>query len=483
MREILSKKHNIQFLIMTLFLEHDELTLAEIEEYLGVSAPTLKTYLQELEQETNFFQLQRRKNLVCLVKTHRTNYSAICHFFYQESVQLKFIETVFLHPFVKTEEILKKMHISKSTLNRIQNHLQEPLKRHNISISDSPFHFEGNFQSVCAFIVFYMYEKYDFLHEFINQQENEHLDRLVEPFCKLPQIEGMQDEMRLKVWIWSIIKLCRHYPEYIYGEKNNEYQFSGFIMSDKQFEAIFSIKFHGFCYSTVSKVYAYLERHQLTEVDTRKKQAVRDFVDGLYDHFGENTRFENSHTIEKIFLLYSGRNYILNNEKERFVVEFFQRNSCFSQETAKVIELGLKKLKNEIQNHYLYFELLYILLTHEKRLTHLLINRQEEKKVAVLYTYDKEHSHLVASRLGEIFEHYLEFIVIEELDPPSLEEVLKEYDFCITNLSTINQEQVIVTDIFPNDGDIEYLDRVFRKSINQPFVEELKRDVKRAIKG
>lgn len=475
MKEILSKKHRAQFSIMTLFLERECLSLKEMEEFLGISDVTLLSYIQELEEITGFYQLQRKKNLFFLVKTHRTNYSTICNYFYQESLQLKFIETVFLHPFIKTEEIIKKMNISKSTLNRMKKNLQSPLNEHGLTISDSPFHFEGDFHSVCAFIVCYMYEKYDFLNDFIKIEENCLLDHLAEPFLKLPHIEGIQDEQRLKVWIWSIIKLSKHYPEYFHENKNKEYKFSGFFISEPQFEAVFSMKFHGYCYSTLSKLYAYLENHQLSDDDTRKKQAVSEFVSTIYTYFGEKVKFENNQAIDTVFFLQRGRNYILNNEKERFVIEFFQRNGCFSQEASHVIEKGLKNLKNKINNRYLYFEILYILLTHEQRLINIFINRQEKKKVAVLYTYDKEHSHMVARRLGEIFAHYLEFIVVEVIDLFSIENVLKRYDFCITNLSTIHHANCIVTDIFPNDGDIEYLDQLFRKSLRQPFIEELKK--------
>lgn len=474
MIEILSKKHQIQLSIMILLLERDYITLGEMEDIVGVSTPTLLTYLQNLEEETDFFEIQRNKNYIFPIKTHRINYSTIYHFFYRKSLNLQFIEIVFLNPFISKEELQNKMKISKSTLDRIKKHLERPLKSYNVAISDSPYHFEGDFHSVCAFIVSYMYEKYCFTQQFINQQENTILDRLIEPFFELQQIEGFQDIERLKTWIWGMIKLTRHYPNRLHGQVKGNHQFHGFVISEKQFESVFSVKFYGYCYHTLSQLYAFLSIDQSIKDKTEKKQAITDFVNSIYNYFSVDSIFESDALVESILQLHRGKNYILNNEKERFVIEFFLRNGCFSQRDSKFIELSLRKLNDRINDPYLYFEILYILLTHEKKLLHLFVNQQEKKSVAVLYTYDKEHSYLVAERLSEIFSHYLKFEVIEELTGSALEESCEDFDFCITNLPIIQHSNCIVTDIFPNDGDIEYLDLLFRKSIIQPFIEELK---------
>ncbi|MGM0214881.1 helix-turn-helix domain-containing protein [Enterococcus sp. AZ109] len=473
MKELLSAKHQIQLTIMEAFIKRNEVTIEELEAMTGASKQTILTYIDEIEQSTDFFEIQRGLKTYFLKRNNRTTYSAIYRYFYQESVQLRLMEFIFLNPYTQTKDIVKNLSISRSQFNQLRQNLKHICQLYNFSLSDSPFHLQGDYHAICSFYIAYMLEKYDRLDEFISAKENKLLDQLVLSFTNLPLVGGIQDNQRLKVWLWVLIKLSKHFPQSlsldVYKGDSNL-----FVFSHQQFEEAFEVKFSGFINTVLTELGSFLEEAVNSPELLEKKTAALTFAKNLFAVLGSKESFSNSRVLDATLSLYKTRNYILNNKKLRFVQSFFEQNSCFSEPIAQGIQKELLHFRQAIKNDGLFFELVYCLIVNETALTELVKKNQIKKKVGILYTYDKEHSELFSHQLNNSFTNNLTFEVIDydQFCDSSLE--LTGFDFIITSLTTIKQDNCVVTDVFPTVSDIRYLNQLVNASIQRDFEKGLK---------
>ena len=167
----------------------------------------------------------------------------------------------------------------------------------------------------------------------------------------------------------------------------------------------------------------------------------------------------------------------MNKKKQRFVLNFFEQNSCFSQEISETLSQEIKKLRSILKEDALFFELMYTLLINEIALTRLIKEHQEKKRVGILYTYDKQHSKLFAYQLNNSFTNNLAFEVIDYEDfcnNQYSEAELADYDFIMTSLTTLTLDNCIVTDIYPTITDIKYLNELADSAIRKKFENGLK---------
>ncbi|MBO1305370.1 helix-turn-helix domain-containing protein [Enterococcus sp. 669A] len=473
MRQLLSAKHNIQLSIMEAFLAKNEIAIEELEALTGASKQTIRTYIDEIEQSTDFFVIQRGMGTYFLKRNNRTTYSTIYRYFYQESIHLRLIEYIFLNPFSQTKDIVEHFGISRSQFNQLRHNLKHICKLYDFSLSDSPFKLQGDYHTICAFYIPYMLEKYDRTDEFISTEENKVLDQLLLSFTNLPHRGGIQDHQRLKVWLWVTIKLSKHFPEYLnhgFSEADNDH----FVLSHQQFEEAFSVKFPGFINSALSELYYYMEQDVASPELINKKKAALTFAQNLFDLLGGRVPFTNSRVLDTTLSLYKNRNYILNNQKQRFVQNFFEQNSCFPETVAQALQQEFLRYRAALDNDSLFFELLYSLIVNETTLTQLVMDNQLKKKVGVLYAYDKDHSELFSYQLNNSFTNNLAFEVIDYDLFCDAKASLEGFDFIITSLTTIKRDNCVVTDIFPTVADIRYLNELVNHSIQQDFEQGLK---------
>lgn len=473
MRQLLSVKHAIQLTIMEAFLEKNEIRIEELEAMTGASKQTIRTYIDEIEQSTDFFVIQKGLGTYFLKRNNRTTYSTIYRYFYQQSIHLRLMEYIFLNPFSQTKDIVQHFEISRSQFNQLRHNLKDVCQLYDFSLSDSPFKLQGDYHTICAFYIPYMLEKYDRTDEFISTKENKVLDQLLLSFTNLPQRGGIQDQHRLKVWLWVTIKLSRHFPEYLnhgFSEADNDH----FVLSHQQFEEAFSVKFPGFINSALSELYYYMEQDVASPELVNKKKAALTFAQNLFDLLGGNVPFANSRLLDITLSLHKNRNYILNNQKQRFVQNFFEQNSCFSKKVSQALQQEIVRYRRALANDSLFFELLYSLIVNETKLTQLVKENQLKKKIGVLYAYDRDHSELFSYQLNNSFTNNLAFEVIDYDLFCDSKVGFEAYDFIITSLTTIKQDNCVVTDIFPTVSDIRYLSDLVNHSIQQDFENGLK---------
>ncbi|EPH95602.1 M protein trans-acting positive regulator [Enterococcus faecalis 13-SD-W-01] len=475
MKVFLSTKHQVQLEIMEIFLEQQQSSLEELEETTGASKQTVLRYIEELEQMTDFFQIQKKKSELYLLKNNRINYSAIYHYFYQHSLQFKLLELVLLQPFLSTTDILDQLDISKSQFRRIKKQLSECLEYYGVTLTDSPFHFTGEFSKLCNFFVTFITEKYFSLKEFINEEEAPLIEQIVQGFSNLPHLSGFQDYQRLKVWIWVVIKMSSHFPRLVTTTEFLDFDNYQIVINNQKFEHVFKIPYTGFVHSTLSKLHYMLKKPILSPEMNLKKDALNHLYKRLYELFGNQTFKEVPMVFDTSLSLYQGRSHILNHAKKRFVFEFFKQNGSFSSLISQQLKKELTVFRGVLRDDDLFFDLLYLMLTHDPVLTNLIIKNQQKKTVGILYTFDEEHSNMLAKRFEHIFEDYLTFEVIDFHTSESVEEKLDNYDFCLTNFPTLNKKNCIVSDIFPTDKDIQYLNHLFQQSILKELLEDLKK--------
>jgi hypothetical protein len=473
MKVFLSTKHQIQLEIMEIFLEQQQASLEELETATSTSKQTILRYIEEIEQMTDFFQIQKKKNELYLLKNNHIDYSTIYHYFYQHSLQFKLLEHILLHPFLSTTDILEQLAISKSQFRRIKKQLSECLEDYGVTLTDSPFHFTGEFSKLCNFFVTFITEKYFSVDEFIKKEEEALIEQIVQGFAALPHLSGFQDYQRLKIWIWVVIKMSSHFPRLVTTTELLDFDNYQIVINNQEFEKIFKIPYTGFVHSRLSKLHHMLKNPKLTPEMQLKKNALDHLYKRLYELFGSQMLKEIPLVFAASLSLYHGRSYILNHAKKRFVFGFFKQNGSFSPLVSQQLKKELTVFRGVLRDDDLFFDLLYLMLTHDPVLTNLIIKNQQKKTVGLLYTFDEEHSKMLAKRFEHIFEDYLTFEVIDFHTTESVEEKLDSYDFCLTNFPTLNKKNCIVSDIFPTDKDIQQLNHLFQQSIAVDLLEDL----------
>lgn len=475
MKAFLSTKHQVQLEIMEVFLEQQQISLEELEKTTGTSKQTLLRYIEELEQTTDFFQIKKKKSELYLLKNNCINYSTIYHYFYQHSLQFKLLELILLQPFLSTTDILEQLDISKSQFRRIKKQLAKGLEHYDVTLTDSPFHFTGEFSKLCNFFITFITEKYFSLEEFIKKEEAALIEQIVQGFSALPYLSGFQDYQRLKIWIWVVIKMSSHFPRLVTTTELLDFDNYQIVINNQKFEKIFKIPYTGFVHSRLSKLHHMLKNPKLTPEMQLKKNALDHLYKRLYELFGTPMSKEIPFVFIPSLSLYQGKNHILDHAKKRFVFGFFKQNGSFSPLVSQQIKKELIVFRGVLRDDDLFFDLLYLMLTHDPVLTNLMIKNQQKKTVGILYTFDEEHSKMLAKRFEHIFEDYMTFEVIDFHPSESVEEKLENYDFCLTNFPTLNKKNCIVSDIFPTDKDIQHLNHLFQQSISLDLLEDLKK--------
>lgn len=154
----------------------------------------------------------------------------------------------------------------------------------------------------------------------------------------------------------------------------------------------------------------------------------------------------------------------MNNSKKRFILSYFKHNGHFPKNIASSIRTELKLLKNTIKDKYLYFEILYLVFTHETNLIDRIQKNQKKCTVGILYKFDLEHSQLIQNKLSDLFHNYFDFQIINHNFFVPFDAKLYKCDYYLTNLSIIDDPNCIITDIYPAEHDLEQLISIFKNN-------------------
>lgn len=459
----LSHRHFSQLKIIEFLLENSTATISQLEKITGCSKQTVIAYLEELESDMDFFSYKKKNDLIGVVTNNQLSYSSIYHYFYDQSLSLQILEIIFLNPYIYTSDLINILGISKSNFTRIKSQLDKQLMVYDLSITNSPFVLTGELKNLVSFFVSYMYEKYTFSSEFISVEQNNLLQHIITSFSNVSHLNGPQDTHRLTIWLWVVIKIFCHTPNSIQTNHIQSTQTHHVLVNENRFSEAFGFNYSPTLHLIISRLFTLLTTEDSSTI-IYKLNSIEHFLSILYSIFNVDTSNISLAPYRVVLLLYTGKNFILNNEKKRFVLAYFKRDGHFPEHIALTLRKELKLLKNTIKDEHLFFELLYLMLTHESKLIDQIQKNQIKPTVGILYTFDLEHSQLIQIKLSELFHNFLDFQVVGYDFFAPFDDTLFNCDYYLTNLLIINNPNCIITDIYPTEHDIEQLISTFKKN-------------------
>ncbi|MEY8445164.1 helix-turn-helix domain-containing protein [Enterococcus ratti] len=286
MKDILTMKQQVQLTILETFIEEQQVTLQQLEKKTGATKQTIIKWIKELENHTTFFQVKKQHSQWYLQSKMRINHQIVYNYFYQHAIQLQLIEYIFLHPFTTTANILQTFDLSYSKFRNIKKQLINALRLYDISISNSPFCFTGDFNKLCRFFILFLSEKYYFVDEYILPKEQVLMEQILQSFTSLPLI--FPNQQQVKSWIWVIIKLSAHFPKLINATIPFNSENCQIIVNYEYFKNVFNVSYTGLVQMKLAELYSTLKKPILSSKMKQKKEALRAFSVRIYQLFGES---------------------------------------------------------------------------------------------------------------------------------------------------------------------------------------------------
>lgn len=474
LRELLSMKHRTQLMILETFLEEQQLTVQQLEVKTGVTKQTIIKQIRELE-ELFSLNLKKQKGTIYLQNKQMINRTEIYHYFYHHSIQLQLISFIFLQPFASTTEIIQTLKISKTKFQNVKKQVVSILKQYGILLTESPFCFMGDFNKMRQFFHLFFLEKYYTIEEYISQKEQSIIEQILQDFiCSIHH--SMFQVQQFSSYIWVTIKLSMHVRNastFLLGSSTVNSQI---VIDYATFKDVFKLPYPGLVEMKISNLCATLTKSHLSSEQRIKKQAFVTLVADLYELFGEPKEKLDEKmlaTITTALVQYSGITYLLNDEKRHFVFEFFRQYGNFSEHISNILLEKLSTFKKKIDDEFLFYELIYLLLIHDQYLLKLIRKKQHKKKVGVFFTYEKEHSQLLLTILENKFNEYATFKILDFHLLLMIDKKLALFDSCISNIPISNQTNCILLDSYPTFENMLELEKFFQKSRSQSLLTKL----------
>ncbi|OJG83021.1 hypothetical protein RV14_GL002024 [Enterococcus ratti] len=382
---------------------------------------------------------------------------------------------IFLHPFTTTSEIVQTFNLSKTKFQNIKKQLVTGLGYYGFSITDSPFCFTGNFNKLCQFFEVFLSEKFYSFNEYMLPKEQELIEQILQGFADIPNFSVLQQQQKLKKCVWVIIKLSAHFPKIKNTKKIVMFNKHSIVIDHSQFKEVFQLPYSDEIQKKLTECYLAFKNPILPSKMKQKKEALITLITHLYELFGQSKKFTIPPMIHTKLARYEGISYLINHEKKRFIFEFFKHNGNFSLHISQSLLNELITFRNAINDDSLFYELLYLLLIHDTYLTNLIINKQQVKKVGLLFTYSKAHNSLLVSLLKNLFQESLTFEVLDFSDCTSPHQLFLSFDYCITNMSAYRSTNSILLDAYPSECEIHDLNQLFQHSPFKSMLEVLKK--------
>lgn len=471
---LLSSQHFSQLIMLEFLMENPDTDIAQLKKITKSSEKTILAYLDELESGMKFFSYKKKNNSIKLVSNNQFSYNSMYTYFYDQSTNLQALEIIFLHPYIKTNDLAERLEISISKCIRIKNHINSCLAPYDISITDSPFLLTGSVKNIVNFFVPFFYEKYGFSNEFMTVNQYKVLLHIVTSFTSVfPHLNGVQDTHRLTIWLWVIIKISRHDPQPTPSNSEQPLRTDTVIVNKDRFSEAFGFNYSQPLHRSISRLFTLLLSENPVTIGP-SVNGIEHFLTSFYGVF--NTENPDSPLLlyRAVLAVSTGKNFILNNEKKRFVLSYFNRYGHFSEQRSLALKKELQLLKNTLKNDNLYFELLYLILTHETKLVDTIKKNQLKTTVGLIYTLDIEHSKMIQTMLNELFQGELDFKLIDYNFFDPFDDTRYECHFYLTNLPIINNPKVILTDVYPSERELGQLVRTFKQNTTNQLLNYLK---------
>lgn len=440
-------------MLQEFYKTNDPITINTLSEITQTSNRSVKNYLKELKESIKEIGGEFYSS------TEGVNFKIPLHVgldyfqkrLYRQSLGFTLLEKIFFKGPLTSEQLLKELYISQSTLNRLTKTINEALEPYGLQLGTSPYKIRGDEQVIRYFYTTYFVEAY-FTNEWpFECLEKEIFDHLI-PSSK-DYYAYTSEGMNYTVFKFRIaVGVIRN----MQGYSNDELFLKNKTVAAAYEEtfAMIEKKVNRLSIDSIDERNSYVRElvdlhlfqsnqslHNRLQNDQAFKQhlgEIKQLIDFLTEHFElpsdnqENLSIEmdialsffakNKKNVQpKMYLLYPPRDYSL--------VKLYQRKyASFYDIVHYQLSLLCKKRGFEPSDTTLEY-LIYVLISKWENLTKHLFSRYNAAVVKVHSHLSLRHAHNIAESLMSDLPSSIEVSVLEEVAID--EKVLSKYNFDI----------------------------------------------------
>ena len=369
-----------------------------------------------------------------------------------QSTRITLLETLFFDENLSYRELSEKLFLSESTLKRTIASINDVLSEYKIQVATRPFHLTGYEPAIENLFIILFTEKYCVPSKVFPVGKQEVAEQMLRFWMSQNHIELNYPDLN-KITLWLLVALHRTRaqesedanPRVVTGAEhddlfNHEIQ-SAFHINyktapdkEKLWGAIRQIFKSGYVLQ-----YEFLEKACEDFPPNRQILAcVRNILHDISSDLGVQIQNDEKLITDLFNLINLAQHlklsqFILNNRRKRF----YQNSTEPEKALYSVLQKALHK--NQIEGYTWkesdVYELFYILTTHWVNLFPALQERIEKCRIGLFFDTDIEHIHYIKRLLLLRYADQIEVSVIDALSLVEFQEVVKEFDLVITNIT------------------------------------------------
>ena len=447
---------------------------------LTITNTTQKTLNSDIDYiNSTFYPLKivkNNNNELKLTMPKNYSFSYVYSKILENSIEFRFLEIIFFETESNLQNLADHLFISSSSLRRIITKLNKSLANLNITITFSPLRIIGKESAIRNFFIQYFMEKHANGFYPFNKIQKKILDNLLNFILKKNCIQLNYTDLE-KLRVTTMISLIRiqnnHYNKLI-NINNSIFDFSlgnNWILK-QSFKTIFKITlseetvFHMVPFLFENRFFFSIE-HLIVVANTDTKVNIiknnfSSIIDNLSNKFELTCPNKNSLLVDlcNAYFLNYGAPFILYD----FYTEFIDSFMIMKPDLIKFVKSEFIELfKNEKFEHYHLNNYIYILVTRWKDLYINIESNHRIPSIGVFYNTDFEQSIMIQNMIEFRFGKKVCVTTINDPDIQNILNSFSEYDLIVTNISGLENENVICFSIFPTFKDWNNLQKSLSK--------------------
>jgi len=444
-------------IVKTLFQATEPITIETLSEGTSSSVRSIKNYLIELKKMANEFNgfIETSNEGIML---HLPSNIGIDYFersLIKNSPGFMLLELIFHNDQMNSAELVDKLFLSTSSLNRVIRTLKETLSDYGLSIEANPYRITGEEFLIRKFYSAYFLEAYSVTEWPFPDVSQSLVNRLLDIFLDNKEIQtDFMDYHKFRIqFALDIIRTRKgylaKYPELdcrilASSHKAISNEFQGKIVTTVigSNESLFYANQLAYWYSNYCSKIFEKRRERISEFNSRisvEEKVITDLIEifdlPAFDYTSILMDWDSSfHFYKRSKTRKIAKDYILFKPRDYFLIKIFKNSFSFFYEVA---EEKMKRLcverKIEITDDIIE-SLMHIMLTKWKDLTLNLFERYSTCKILVYSHLNYRHAENIANSL---YKNINRVIQIEIYDETSItKEKLSNYTFDVLITST-----------------------------------------------
>lgn len=468
MKRVLSFKDQRMEEILTYLIQNNDTTLPAISHATFISPKTISATIERLNTIISPVTIYTDTSGVHL--DIPANYSA--RYMYQKLLEYSFeyrlLEYIFTHKGIHLEECSRVFFLSPNTIRRSIHHINQVIETNNFQITTrKALCIEGDARSITSFFATYFNERYTFIDDFINENEVEAIQYIINHSKRLHSyFDNYQDRRRISILLYVRIqssKLCQldtfTYPVDITIDRTAQDLFL------KAFNLALNSESISYFFEFINtNTFAFTLKQAIsqTKLSTDWKnmfEMILAFLDKItIEHDFQYSNYDR--LVIDIFnmlrqqSLYS---FILYDRNEIFLRHLKDDELNFYTTTLNLLDTTINVSLTETQRN----EVLYLIFSHWNNLFNHFYENQEIVVIGIFTDSDSEHSSLLKDTLKKEYKFGVE---IETLDTTLYSELIFELnhiDLLITNIPNLSHTscEVLCIEEYPKYDDYISIDK------------------------